>query len=328
MTPNAPSRTALVTGAAGFIGSFLSERLVQEGWTVRGIDCFTDYYDPDLKRRHVSALAQSPRFSLETLDLRTADLSPLLREVDVVWHLAAQAGVRRSWGEMFESYTSINVLATQRLLEAALSAQVGRVVYASSSSVYGEAPEFPASEGGPTQPISPYGVTKLAGEHLACLYQKAYGLPTVSLRYFTVYGPRQRPDMGFHRFLRALHEGKPITIYGDGEQTRDFTYIDDVTEANLRAGSFGQPGAVYNINGGSRASVLEVIAIMERAMKRDAIREFGPKQKGDPLHTGGDPTRARTDLQFQPKIDLETGLHRMARWMRDYLEGRPEATQS
>ncbi|MEZ4653466.1 MAG: GDP-mannose 4,6-dehydratase [Candidatus Eisenbacteria bacterium] len=318
-------RTALVTGAAGFIGSFLSERLIAEGWTVRGVDCFTDYYDPELKRRHLRALGNEPRFSLEERDLRTADLGPLLGGVDVVWHLAAQAGVRRSWGQMFESYTSINVLATQRVLESALAAAVPRVVYASSSSVYGEAPEFPAAEDGPTNPISPYGVTKLAGEHLARLYARAYGLPTVSLRYFTVYGPRQRPDMGFHRFFRAIHAGEPITVYGDGRQTRDFTFIGDVTEANFRAGLRGEPGGVYNINGGSRASVLEVIEIMERATGRTAKKDFGPKQKGDPLHTGGDPRRARRDLEFQPQVDLETGLGRMARWMEDLLEGRPES---
>jgi UDP-glucose 4-epimerase len=168
-------------------------------------------------------------------------------------------------------------------------------------------------------------VTKLAGEHLARLYHRSYGLPTVSLRYFTVYGPRQRPDMGFHRFFRAIHAGEPVSVFGDGRQTRDYTYIRDVTEANFRAARHGQPGAVYNVNGGSRASVLDVLEIMEKEMDRPAIREFGPKQKGDPLHTGGDPRRAREELQFHPGTDLATGLGRMARWMKELLEGRPES---
>lgn len=312
-------RTALVTGAAGFIGSHLSERLIAEGWRVRGVDCFTDYYDPALKERNIAGLAREPRFTLERLDLRSANLAPLLADVQYVWHLAAQAGVRASWGREFETYTTINVQATQRLLEAVTGLGLARFVYASSSSVYGEAPEFPAAEDSATNPISPYGVTKLAGEHLARLYEKSFGVPTVSLRYFTVYGPRQRPDMGFHRFYRALYGQQPVTIYGDGRQTRDFTYIADVTEANLRAGLQGHPGAVYNVNGGSRASVLEVLAIMEEVSGREVLREFQAPQKGDPLHTGGDPSRAREDLGFVPAVPLARGLAEMNTWIRELL---------
>lgn len=317
-------RIGVVTGAAGFIGSHLCERLLREGWRVRGVDCLTDYYDPRLKERNLAAFRSEPRFSFESSDLRTMALEPLFREAEVIWHLAAQAGVRRSWGDFFDSYSTININATQRVLETALRTTPQRLVYASSSSVYGEAPEFPAAEDGPLRPISPYGVTKLAGEHLARLYHGSYGLPTVSLRYFTVYGPRQRPDMGFHRFLRAIWQGEPVTIYGDGRQTRDFTFIADVTEANVRAGSEGREGSVYNISGGSRASVLEVIDIMEQATGREAQREYLPKQKGDPLHTGGDPARARAELGFRPKVDLRTGIGAEAAWMQAYLEGRPE----
>ncbi len=313
-------RTALITGAAGFIGSHLSERLVADGWRVRGIDCFTDYYDPSLKERNLRGLANEPRFDLERVDLRTADLGKYMKEADAVWHLAAQAGVRASWGKEFETYTTINIQATQRMLEAALEAKPDRFVYASSSSVYGEAPEFPAAETSATNPISPYGVSKLAGEHLAVLYNKSFGIPTVSLRYFTVYGPRQRPDMGFHRFYRMIYGGEPVTVYGDGEQTRDFTYIADVTTANFLAGTVGRPGAVYNVNGGSRASVLEVLSIMEEATGREVQRDFLPKQKGDPLHTGGDPSKARTELGFQPEVDLRTGLFHMNDWIRELLE--------
>jgi nucleoside-diphosphate-sugar epimerase len=317
-------RTALVTGAAGFIGSHTCERLVREGWRVRGIDCLTSYYDPALKERNLARLAAEPGFSLERVDLRAVGLEPLLRGADVVWHLAAQAGVRSSWGREFESYATINLLATQRLLEAAVATAPEKVVYASSSSVYGETPEFPAAEDGPVRPISPYGVTKLAGEQMARLYHRSYGLSTISLRYFTVYGPRQRPDMGFHRFLRAIHRGEPVTIFGDGRQTRDFTYVDDVVEANLLAGAGGRPGRVYNISGGSRVTILEVLERMEEATGRAVRREFAARQKGDPEHTGGDPTRAREEIGFRPRIDLGTGIGRMAEWMDRYLEGLPE----
>ncbi len=318
------ARTALITGAAGFVGSHLSERLVADGWSVRGVDCFTPYYDPALKERNLARLAREPRFTLIREDLRTADPEPLLDGVDVVWHLAAQAGVRASWGRSFEEYTGINVNATQRLLEACVGRRLHRFVYASSSSVYGEAPVYPMPEDGPLRPISPYGVTKLAGEHLARLYAVNHGVPAVSLRYFTVYGPRQRPDMGFHRFFRALHGGEPLAIYGDGMQTRDFTYVGDATEANVRAGRDGEPGVSYNISGGSRVTVLEVVRMMEKVTGRAARLDFQPKQKGDPANTGGDPERARAQLGFSPSTSLEQGLARMAEWMDALLDGRPE----
>lgn len=317
-------RSALVTGAAGFIGSHLCERLIADGWRVRGIDCFTSYYDPALKERNLSRLRNEPRFELAREDLRSSDLDPLLDGVEVVWHLAAQAGVRASWGRSFEEYTSRNINATQRLLEAAKDRPPRRIVCASSSSVYGEAPVYPVPEDGPLRPISPYGVTKLASEHLARLYALAHGLPAVSLRYFTVYGPRQRPDMAFHKFFRAIHRREALPIFGDGAQTRDFTYIDDVTEANLLAAREGVPGESYNISGGSRVTILEVIRLME-SITGEAIRvESRPKQNGDPANTGGDSTKAREALGYRPSVTLEVGLRRMGDWMQRFLEGAPE----
>jgi nucleoside-diphosphate-sugar epimerase len=315
---------ALVTGAAGFIGSHLCRRLTRDGWQVRGVDCFTPYYDPALKERNLTPLQDEPRFELIRVDLRTADLKPLLDGVEVVWHLAAQAGVRSSWGSSFDEYTSLNINATQRLLEAMVGRPPRRIVCASSSSVYGEAPVFPMTEDGPLRPISPYGVTKLAAEHLARLYALSYALPTVSLRYFTVYGPRQRPDMGFHRFFKAILSHEPLPVYGDGGQTRDFTFIDDVIEANVLAAEKGEPGESYNISGGSRVTVLEVIREMEAIVGREARIEYQPKQKGDPTHTGGDSSKARSRLGYEPMVSLSDGLARMAAWMRRYLEGAPE----
>jgi len=317
-------KVALVTGAAGFIGSHLSERLIGEGWRVRGVDCFTNYYDPALKERNLGGLRRAPRFDLSRLDLRTTELAPFLVGVDCVWHLAAQAGVRASWGAEFQTYSSINIEATQRVLEAAVEARTARVVYASSSSVYGDAPEFPADEKSVPAPISPYGVTKLAGEHLMALYQRAYGLPTISLRYFTVYGPRQRPDMGFHKFLRAIYEGRPLPIFGDGTQTRDFTFIADAIEANFLAERGGVPGRAYNVSGGSRLELNEVLGRFSRTTGRPVVRENLPMQKGDPANTGGSAARAREELGFIPRTDLRTGLSAQAAWMQRYLEGAAE----
>ena len=232
---------------------------------VLGVDCFTDYYARSNKEENLAGLRAGPRFGFEQLDLATADLAPIVAGADAIFHQAAQAGVRASWGKTFETYTSCNVLATQRLLEAAKNAgTVERFVYASSSSVYGDTTDLPMRETSRPRPFSPYGVTKLAAEHLTWLYWKNYGLPTVSLRYFTVYGPRQRPDMAFHRFIKAVLTGQPIRLYGDGDQTRDFTYVDDIVDVNLSAAVAETQGRVYNVGGGSRTSVNEVIEIIGR----------------------------------------------------------------
>ncbi|HEY2955301.1 MAG TPA: NAD-dependent epimerase/dehydratase family protein [Candidatus Eisenbacteria bacterium] len=306
---------ALVTGAAGFIGSHLAERLLREGVRVTGVDCFTDYYDPVLKRRNLEGALAHPGFSLLELDLSRADLAPL-PEVAAVFHQAAQPGVRPSWGREFAAYTQHNVLATQCLLERYRGSALERFVYASSSSVYGEAERYPTAEDDLPRPVSPYGVTKLAGEHLTLLYGRNFGMPVVALRYFTVYGPRQRPDMAFHRFCRALLLGEPLTVFGDGHQSRDFTFIDDAIEANLRAWRRAAPQAVYNVGGGSQVEVLEAVAILERACDAKARLEFQPRPPGDPQRTRADATRLRADLGYAPAVPIDRGLEKEAEWAR------------
>jgi UDP-glucose 4-epimerase len=317
----------LVTGAAGFIGSHLVERLLDEGETVVGVDSFTGAYDPGLKRRNLASVLDRDGFELLEIDLRTAALEPIVDSVDAVFHQAAQAGVRTSWGRNFADYSSINVEATQRLLEACRGRQrsLNRFVYASSSSVYGDAPQYPTSESDATLPISPYGVTKLAGELLVRLYAIQYRLPVVSLRYFTVYGPRQRPDMGFHRFLKAIHRGEEVSVYGDGEQTRDFTFVSDVVEANLLAYARGsEPGAVFNIGGGARTSVNEVLRIMGEMTGRSVRTRLRPASAGDVRHTGADTTRALQRLGYRPRVALQDGIAKMDAWMVRYLGGEAE----
>src|SRR5216117_1614530 len=255
---------ALVTGAAGFIGSTLAEHLLADGADVVGIDSFTDYYPRALKERNLSAAQRHPRFRFVESRIQDADLRSVMADCTHVFHLAAQAGVRKSWGRDFSVYTSNNVEATQVLLEACIGLTLERVVYSSSSSVYGDNVAMPMREDALPQPVSPYGVTKLAAEQLCYLYYVNERVPTVSLRYFTVYGPRQRPDMGFHRFLRATLRGEPITVYGDGEQTRDFTFVADAVSATIAAGTVGTAGRVYNIGGGSRVSINQVLDIIGR----------------------------------------------------------------
>jgi len=312
---------ALVTGAAGFIGSHLTDRLLADGVRVTGVDCFTDYYDPALKRANLVAALRHPGFRLLELDLAVADLAAL-PEVQVVFHQAAQAGVRASWGAEFATYTHHNVLATQRLLERYRSSTLERFVYASSSSVYGDAERFPTDEGMLPRPFSPYGVTKLAGEHLTLLYGRNFGLPVAALRYFTVYGPRQRPDMGFHRFCRALLAGEPLTVYGDGRQSRDFTYVDDAIDANLAAWRRSTPQAVYNVGGGSQVDVLESIRILEAALSVKAELAFRPRPPGDPLRTRADATKIRAELGTVPATPIERGLAAEAAWARELYANR------
>jgi nucleoside-diphosphate-sugar epimerase len=310
---------ALVTGAAGFIGSQLSAALADRGVDVVGVDCFTDYYAREIKEDNLAAAKTRKHFRFVEAALQTADLATLLDGVTHVFHLAAQAGVRKSWGLDFAVYTSHNVDATQRLLEAVKDRPLTRFVYASSSSVYGDLVAIPMLEESVLQPVSPYGVTKLAAEHLCHLYYANYGVPTVSLRYFTVYGPRQRPDMAFNRFIRAAYTNSPITLYGDGEQTRDFTFVADAVAATAAAGDHGRPGAVYNIGGGSRVTVNEVLDLVGRLTHRPLDVRREPPQKGDMRDTFADTTRARADLGFAPSHTLESGLAAECDWLAQQL---------
>jgi UDP-glucose 4-epimerase len=313
---------ALVTGCAGFIGSTLSEKLLEQGHDVVGIDCFTDYYPRPMKERNLRGLLPNPRFRFVERRIQDADLRTLLADRTHVFHLAAQAGVRKSWGADFATYTTNNVEASQVLLEACVplsGASLQKFVYASSSSVYGDNVEMPMKEDAMPQPVSPYGVTKLAAEHLCYLYSTNHGVPAVSLRYFTVYGPRQRPDMGFHRFLRATILNEPITLYGDGEQTRDFTFVSDAVCATIAAAERGVAGRVYNVGGGSRVSIHGVIDMIGRVAGRRPPLTVDSAQKGDMRHTFADTSRARMDLRFAPSVDLERGLAAEYQWLTDVL---------
>ena len=306
---------ALVTGAAGFIGSHLCEHLLDRGVDVVGLDCFTDYYARPIKEANLSHNTGKPGFRFVEARIQDADLAGVLAGATHVFHLAAQAGVRKSWGRDFRVYTEHNVDASQRLLEACVGRPLHRFVYASSSSVYGDNVSIPMREDALPQPVSPYGVTKLAAEQLCYLYHVNHGVPTVSLRYFTVYGPRQRPDMGFHRFITAAIAGDPIHLYGDGEQTRDFTFVRDAVAATAAAGNRGVPGRSYNIGGGSRVSINHVLDIIGRVVGRPLDVRREPTQKGDMRDTFADTTLARADLGFAPTVSLEEGIEAEYRWL-------------
>ncbi len=309
---------ALVTGAAGFIGSTLTDRLLAERWCVRGVDSFTPYYDPATKHSNIAQLADVADFELCEVDLASADLSGLLDGVDVVFHLAGQPGVRLSWAEGFHTYSENNIEVTQRLLEAARSRAIRRFVYASSSSVYGDADVVPTDEDHPTRPYSPYGVTKLAGEHLCSAYGRNFGVPTTSVRYFTVYGPRQRPDMAFHRLIEAALVGNSFPLYGDGRQVRDFTFVDDIVEATYLAGITDLPGGtVMNAAGGDSMELLHVVNLVGELAGSPVQLDWRDAQPGDVRRTGGSIERAHELLGWAPKFDLRAGIERQVAWHRN-----------
>lgn len=299
----------VITGAAGFIGSHLAEVLLAQEHSVVGIDHIGLHPARTMKEDNVKHLRDHPRFQWVEADLLTVDLKRLLEEAEVVFHLAGIAGVRNSWGTSFADYLQANVLLTQLILEACRTApRLRKLVYASSSSVYGGGSGLYSSEESPTKPISPYGMTKLAGEQLCYLYYKQYGVPYTALRFFTVYGPRQRPDMGFHRFMKAALKNEPLTIYGNGEQTRDFTYVSDLVAANVSAMNYGLHGTVFNVGGVETASVNDVVRRIERLSGKPLKLAYVPDQPGDPFATRADISLARAELGYDPSVTLAAGM--------------------
>ncbi|WP_413199774.1 NAD-dependent epimerase/dehydratase family protein [Nostoc piscinale] len=308
----------IVTGAAGFIGSHVAEVLLKQGEEVIGIDEFNDYYDPILKRKNLALLNCWSNFKLIEGNIQFLDWQNLLQDVEIIYHQAAQAGVRASWGDGFRAYTERNINSTQVLLEAAKDAKhLKRLVFASTSSVYGDAETLPTHESICPHPVSPYGITKLAAERLCGLYQKNFNVPIVALRYFTVYGPRQRPDMAFHKFFKAILQNEAIPIYGDGQQTRDFTFVSDVVAANLAAASAAEAvGKIFNIGGGSRVVLTEVLDTMAEIVGQPIKKNYIEKAMGDARHTAADISQAQKILGYQPQVSLREGLTQEWQWVK------------
>jgi UDP-glucose 4-epimerase len=307
------TKSVLITGAAGFIGSHLAERCLGLGWRVTAVDSFTDYYSDALKRRNIETVVEHPGCTVIEGDLLGLDLAPMLDDVTIVFHLAGQPGVRPSWDD-FDRYTVLNVNATQKLLDAARTAPLERLVIASTSSVYGDAETLPTREDVIPRPVSPYGITKAATEHLARIYWRNFGVPTVCLRYFTVYGPRQRPDMAFNRLISHALSGEPFRVFGDGSQTRDFTFVADAVSGTVAAGQYGEPGSVYNIGGGSRRTLNSVFDVLGDLLGAPVALTYGDRQLGDARHTAADIGRARRDLGFDPSVGFDAGLKAQLDW--------------
>ncbi len=300
-----------MTGAAGFVGSTLVEHLLRLGWEVRGVDAFTDYYDPMVKHKNLESSKCNSHVELIEADLVESDLHALVDNVDVVFHLAAQPGVRMSWSDDFATYVRTNVLATQLLLDAVRDSRIDRFVYASSSSVYGNSAPVPTPESSDLQPYSPYGVTKLAAEQLCVAYAANFGVPTVSLRYFTVFGPRQRPDMAIHRMIEASLTGSIFRLFGDGSQLRDFTFVDDIVAATVAAASAElAPGEVFNVAGGSSVTVNELVGLVEEATGNPLRVMRQGAEAGDVRATGASIERAMSRLGYRPSVTLAEGLER------------------
>src|SRR6056297_2741193 len=308
---------ALVTGTAGFIGSTLTEKLLKEGYEVIGVDCFIDYYPRKLKEKNMELFINNDNFTFIEKNILDLDLKELLKDIDYIFHQSAQAGVRASWGEDFEIYSDNNIMGTQKLLEAAKESNIKKFVYASSSSVYGDTNQLPMKETNRLQPVSPYGVSKLAGENLCYLYYKNFNVPTVSLRYFTVFGERQRPDMAFHIFIKALLQDKKLTIFGDGKQSRNFTHVQDIVKANILAAESDVAGEIFNIGGdGKRVVLNDAISLMEDIIGKKAKREYQQVAKGDVKHTSADTSKAKEMLGYDSEVDFEDGLEREVEFLK------------
>lgn len=301
-------KKALVTGSAGFIGSHLCAALVRLGWEVIGIDGFIDNYPRRLKEKNIADLCSKPNFLFVENDLTTTQLAALLAGVDFVFHQAGQPGVRESWGDKFNQYLQHNILTTQYLLEAVKDSKIKKFIYASSSSIYGNTTRLPMKESQLPHPFSPYGVSKLAAEQLCRLYFENYRVPTIALRYFTVYGPRQRPEMAISSFIQTILQGKPISIYGDGNQRRDFTYVDDIIQANLLAAESSLAGEVFNVGSGKPEKLIDVVRTLETILNKKVLINFSTKQKGDVRETYADISKIQEYLGFIPSYALKEGL--------------------
>ena len=317
------SKSVLVTGAAGFIGSHLTERCLQLGCRVVAVDALTDTYSDSLKRANLVDSLENANCTFIEADLLAIDLPSLLGGVEIVFHLAAQPGVPQSWDE-FDVYVSRNVLATHGLLDAARDVSLERFVLASSSSVYGDAATLPTREEAVPQPVSPYGVTKVATEQLARAYWRGFAVPTVALRYFTVYGPRQRPDMAFNRLIASALSGEVFEVFGDGTQTRDCTFVTDVVNATIASAQYGQPGLAYNIAGGSRRSLNSVVEVLSELTRSEVSCQYTGRRPGDARDTAADISRAHRDLGFEPSVPLEVGLQAQLEWQRNVPARRPQ----
>lgn len=318
-----PGAEVVVTGCAGFIGSTVTEALLELGCRVTGVDCLTDYYDPLLKQENLSGFRDNPAFTFIQDDLNDVDPVALLTGKVACFHLAAQAGVRASWGEYFSEYLARNVMATQRLLEACkiggVKQSLKRFVYSSSSSVYGDQEHLPVTEKALPQPRSPYGVTKMAAEHLCVLYSMNFSVPTSSLRYFTVFGPRQRPDMAFRIFIETALDGQPFQVYGDGSQTRDFTYVGDAVRSNLLAVACDNSWEVFNTGGGSRMVFSETLDMLTGLLKErvpgiEPVIQYTETAKGDVKDTFADRQHVEKTIGYKPTITFAEGLAREVDW--------------
>lgn len=315
-------KKVLVTGCAGFIGSHLCEALLDRGDDVVGVDCFTDYYPRARKEANLAAFRERPGFRFVETDLAEADLAALFADRTVIFHLAAQAGVRASWGSEFETYVRNNVRAVQKILEAMKKRSDQKLVFASSSSVYGKTRTLPTPEDVILAPNSPYGATKVTGEHLCALYRENWGLDYVALRYFTVYGPRQRPDMAFHKFARAILEDRPLDVYGDGRQSRDCTYVGDVVQGTIQAGDTGTVNQVFNLGGGSRRPLSDALELMQEILGKRARINYAAVERGDVPDTHAEISRSREEFGYNPRTSVEEGLRQEARWIEEIL-GQP-----